>query len=404
MFVMEKSRPVFRFSMEGRPAWSLYPLYSPTPFCDLIKHSKKGIERCVKSDREASKIVLQCKRPLIYECHAGLTDGIIPIIVDDEPIAFLMFGQFLTEEATEEKFGEIWERIKDLELPYEEVKEAFLQLPTVPRHYVESFAWGIFEAVKEVLESIPPTLITDEKRKILDIDAKIWLIQQQWQILRVSKQERELLSLFQWANRETVLRYWSEWVREQLKSFDEAPRETKSRIWGTITSLLSHLRVFQASSKINLLEFYSHYASLVKRCESKEELSEILGWIMNDLLFIRGQTKYRASIVERAKSYILQNYGKEGLCLKDVAKALRISPYYLSHLFKDSEGMSIGEYIRDIRIARAKELLESSGLSVIEVGLEVGYSDPAYFSKIFRKETGLSPSQYRRKIKQNITK
>lgn len=395
---------MFRFSIEGRPAWSLYPLHSPNPFCDLIKHSNKGIERCIKSDREAFQTVIRSKQPLIYECHAGLMDGIIPIILDDEPVVFLMFGQFLTEKATEEKFREIWERIKDLELPYIEVREAFFKLPVVPRQFIESFARGIFESLQEIMESIPPLLFSDEKRKTVDIDAKIWLIQQDRQILRVSKEERELLSLFHWASREAILRYWSEWVEEQLQNFYQTPWEIKSRIWGTITSLLSHLRIFQASSKINLLEFYSHYASLVKRCENEEELKEILRWIMNDLLLIRGQTKYRASIVERAKRYILQNYGKEGIGLKEVAKALHISPYYLSHLFKDSEGVSVGRYIRDLRIARAKELLENSNLSIIEIGLEVGLGDPAYFSKIFRKETGFSPSEYRRKIKQDITR
>lgn len=394
---------IFRFVMEERPAWGLYPIYSPSPFCDLIKHSKKGIARCIQSDRQASQLVLKAKEPLVYECHAGLIDGIIPVILKDEPVAFLAFGQFLAEPPTEEKFKTVWEKIGDLGLPYEEVRQAFFELPVVSLRFAESIARGIFEALQEVLRSIPSLLIADEKRKILDVDAKIWLAQQEWQIRRLSKEERELLSLFYWARGEAVRRYWSEWMEEKLRDFDASPWETKSNIWGTITSLLSHLRVFQASSRINLLEFYLHYASLVKRCASKEEMREILNWIMNDLLAIRGETKYKAStLVEKAKSYILQNYDKEGLCLREVARALRLSPYYLAHLFKDSEGISVGEYITDIRIARARELLETSDLPVIEVALEVGYSDPAYFSRVFRKKVGFSPVHYRRKVRKKI--
>ncbi len=397
-----KKRRGFRFSIEGRPAWSLYPLHSPSPFCDLIKHTREGIARCIKSDQEASRVVLRTKKPLIYECHAGLIDGIIPVLIEGEPVAFLVFGQFLMEQPSEEKFQQVWEKIANLGVPYEELREAFFNLPVVPSRYVKSLAQGIFEALREAFRSIS-FLASGERKQVLDADAKIWLAQQEWQILRLSQEERELLSLFYWASREAILEYWSKWVKEKLQTFEEAPRETKSRIWETLASLLSHLRIFRPSPRINLLEFYSHYISLMRGCNSQEQMEEILEWIMNDLLLIRGDAKYRASIVERAKKYILQNYSSEDLRLKEVAKALHVSPYYLSHLFKSSEGISVGKYIKDIRIARARELLQTSDLSIIDIASEVGYSDPAYFSKIFKRETGLSPSQYRREIKQNIT-
>ena len=382
-------------SCEVCPSWSLYPLHSPTPFCDLIKHSKGGLERCIASDRRANQIVRETKRPLIYECHAGLIDGIIPVILDDEVIAQFCLGQFLSEPPTEENFQRIWEKIKDLGLPYEEMKEAYLKLTFVPMRYVEAIAEGIFETHRELLGSLS-RFLSPIKRKLSDVDEKLWIVQQERLLRHISEQERELISLFYWASGESIRNYWSKWVEKELQSFDKFPWETKSRIWGVITSLLSHLRVFQASSRINLLEFYSHYAAMVKRCERSEEMRETLSWIMNDLLAIRGEPKYRASIVERAKDYIHKNYGEEKLGLQEVARALRLSPYYLAHLFKSSEGKSVGEYIKEIRIARAKELLETSELSIIDIALEVGYSDPGYFSRLFRKATGYSPGRYRR--------
>ncbi|MGB9876285.1 MAG: PocR ligand-binding domain-containing protein [bacterium] len=379
----------------GLPAWSFFPLNSPTPFCNLIKHSKEGLERCIKSDRWAFQIVRETKKPFIYECHAGLIDGIIPIMLEGEIIALLMFGQFLVEPLSEEKYQEVWEKVKDLGLSYEEVREAFFQLVSVPRDYIESIVEGMFEALNKILKSLKDYL-TPEKLRLPDIEERLWLAQQEWLIRNISEGERKLLSLFQWANRESVRMYWSKWIEKELETFDKNPWETKSRIWGVITSLLSHLRIFQASSKINLLEFYSHYSSMVRRCVTREEMAETLSRIMNDLLAIRGETRYRASIVERAKGYILQNYDKEGLCLREVAKALRLSSYYLAHLFKSSEGKSVGEHIKEMRIARARELLEDSELSIIEIALEVGYSDPSYFARLFRKATGLSPAEYRR--------
>ncbi len=352
---MKKSDFTSLFSSGQGPTWNLYPLQSPSTFCDLIKHSRKGIARCIKSDREAFQVVIRSKQPFIYECHAGLIDAIIPLIVEDVPVAFLMLGQFLPEQSGEEKFQEMWEKVRDLELPYEEIRKAYFKLPQVPMDFVENIAQGIFDTLKEILTSIPPILIREKEKKVLDVDAKIWLIQQEWQILRISKEERELLSFFNWASEETILRYFSGWVKRQLETFDRDPAGTKSRIWGTITSNT-------------------------------------------------GASKHRASLLERVKMYILQHYGMEKLSLKELARVFRLSPYYLSHLFKSSEGISIGKFIKDLRITRAKELLESGNTSVTDIALEVGYSDPAYFSKIFKKEIGLSPSQYRRKIKQNTTK
>ncbi|MBC7327157.1 PocR ligand-binding domain-containing protein [bacterium] len=352
-------RPFLNFLKEAVPSWNLYPLYSPTRFCEIIKHSKGGLERCIRSDREAAEIVIKEKKALVYQCHAGIMDGIVPIMLGNEPVAFLVFGQFLTEPPTEESFSRVWERVKDLELPYEELKDAFFHLAVVPQQFVERMAEGMFSALQEFLRSLSRVLPPLDKQRLYDLDAEIWLAQLERQILLLSKEEGELLSRFQWASIEVVLNYWVEWMEKEIKHFEESPWETKSRIWGVITSLLSYARLFQASSRINLLEFYSHYAAMVKRCNTKEEMREALMQIINDLLAIRGQTSYRASIVERVKRFILQNYDKEGLCLREVARAFRLSPYYLAHLFKNIEGISIGEYIKNIRMAQARKRLSS---------------------------------------------
>lgn len=385
-----------RFSIDGRPSWDINSLYTPTSFCSLIKHSKEGLERCLKCDRQAFQIACQTKKPYIYECHAGLIDGVIPIMLGDNPVAFLMFGQFLTEPPSEGAFDEIWENIKDLPVNYEEMKEAFMMLPSFPLHYVEGIAQGMFQVLQDITMRITELLLPERSRKDANMDLELWLAQQEWQILHIFKKERELLSLFTWATGRAVRHHWDNWIEEELRGFNESPWEVKSRIWGVISSFISHLRVFQASSKINLLELALHYGSMIMKCTAKENLKETLSWIINDLLTIRGETTYRDSIVERTKTYILQNYAREDLGLKEVARAMRLSPYYLARLFKTAEGISVGSYIREVRIERAKELLERTELPVIEVALEVGYSDPAQFSKVFKKKTGIAPSQYRR--------
>lgn len=101
-----------------------------------------------------------------------------------------------------------------------------------------------------------------------------------------------------------------------------------------------------------------------------------------------------SSIVSKAKTYMDENYEKE-LTLDSVARKIAISPYYLSKLFKDEIGENFIEYLTRLRIDRAKKLLEENQLSIKEICMSVGYSDPNYFSRIFKKVEGATPTEYR---------
>lgn len=74
---------------------------------------------------------------------------------------------------------------------------------------------------------------------------------------------------------------------------------------------------------------------------------------------------------------------------------MNISPYYFSKLFKEEAGENFIEYLTKVRIAHAKELLRNPALSIKEICILSGYSDPNYFSRIFKKQEGLTPSEYR---------
>lgn len=99
-------------------------------------------------------------------------------------------------------------------------------------------------------------------------------------------------------------------------------------------------------------------------------------------------------IVARAKEYIRQNF-RHDLALEEVARAVDISPYYFSKLFKEEAGTNFSEYLTDLRIEEAKHLLKAGELSIKQVCAESGYSNPNYFSRIFKKWTGITPTEFR---------
>lgn len=109
------------------------------------------------------------------------------------------------------------------------------------------------------------------------------------------------------------------------------------------------------------------------------------------------QTKkdeHENSLVRRAQEYIQDNYQKD-LSLDELSKELDISPYYFSKLFKEETGSNFVEYVTKLRMTRAKGLLRDEQRSMKEICAEVGYSDPNYFSRLFKKNFGVTPTEYR---------
>ncbi|MBR0149680.1 MAG: response regulator [Lachnospiraceae bacterium] len=106
--------------------------------------------------------------------------------------------------------------------------------------------------------------------------------------------------------------------------------------------------------------------------------------------------KYR-DVVDSVIAYIDENYSREGLSLNDVASHVGLSPNHLSTVFSQKTGKTFIKYLTDRRISKAKELLRCTGKKSAEISVMVGYSDPHYFSSLFKKTTGITPKEYRQK-------
>ncbi|MDL0420259.1 AraC family ligand binding domain-containing protein [Caldifermentibacillus hisashii] len=103
---------------------------------------------------------------------------------------------------------------------------------------------------------------------------------------------------------------------------------------------------------------------------------------------------YADSYVERAIAIIEKSYYRD-LKINEIAEALSINRSYLSQVFKEKTGYTLKEYITDFRISRCEELLFSTNWSIEKVGKSVGFKSGSYFSKVFKKKYGMSPSKYR---------
>lgn len=164
--------------------------------------------------------------------------------------------------------------------------------------------------------------------------------------------------------------------------------------------LASHASRVNEIDEVSYLDYTCHINTIM-------ELSgdSLIEWAFQKFVDITGYVKrqnaidYSNKTVQATKEYLEEHYTEE-ISLEDVAEHVNISPQYFSKLIKKNTGFNFIDWLSMLRVKKAKELLTGSSLTVKEVCFMVGYKDPNYFSRIFKKRIGMTPSEYIKKYNQ----
>lgn len=105
------------------------------------------------------------------------------------------------------------------------------------------------------------------------------------------------------------------------------------------------------------------------------------------------------SFIEEVKTYIHERVNDNSLTLKGTANAFYMNPSYLSRLYKQKMGVSFKEYLTNLRMNKALDLIRTTDMKVYEIGEAIGIPDPNYFSNCFKKAMNMSVSEYRKEVK-----
>lgn len=140
---------------------------------------------------------------------------------------------------------------------------------------------------------------------------------------------------------------------------------------------------------------YSLTYEQIVSVHSIDELRELMIDVINSIsLPVRPQECKYCELIEKGIEFLDSNYNRN-ISLDEISKHLSVSKNYFSYLFKRDTGISIWAYLTDIRMNKSKELLEKTNMKSYEVAYNVGYDNPSYFSKTFKKRFKQSPSEYR---------
>lgn len=165
-----------------------------------------------------------------------------------------------------------------------------------------------------------------------------------------------------------------------------------------VIDLVSELHRFAAESRLDIDRVFGRYENL--RTLEQMDLNELTAW-MTDVLnrmseMIREeQSDKTQSFVVRAQDYIRDHYADESISIESICHILGVSTAYFSTVFKKETGKTFVSYLTDYRMEKAAALLRAGSAKTYVVAKQVGYSDPNYFSYVFKRKYGLTPSRYR---------
>ncbi|GGG00853.1 response regulator [Paenibacillus abyssi] len=146
-------------------------------------------------------------------------------------------------------------------------------------------------------------------------------------------------------------------------------------------------------------ELYQHnYASIkqLNEVKSARMMGEITFECLENMVdFLNDRMKdYKDKIISQIKEYIHEHIS-QAISAADIAKVINFNPSYISSFFKKKTGVTLSDYITETKMERAKTLLSGSVLKINKIAEEVGYDDQRYFCLVFKKYSGLTPSQFR---------
>ncbi len=184
---------------------------------------------------------------------------------------------------------------------------------------------------------------------------------------------------------------------EAYRSFVSAKVISIESFRGFCIEVLSDLISIIRSRNLRIEEIIGSYETLFKNLFNQKTLENTIAWmkriceeIINGLCWERTHPK---SPVQKVIEHVDRHYA-EPLSLKTLSFQFNLSAAYLGRLFRQETGKNFPRYLNEVRIGKAKDLLRTTSRKASQVAAAVGYTDPNYFYDIFRRYTGMSPSEF----------
>lgn len=369
-------------------------------FCQIFKKFLPKNDSCEQLHVGASKKAFELGETYIFSCHAGLNHIVFPLMKKDTLLGAVLAGPFLMD-APDSLL------ISDIANHYPVPTESLLEMYEASGS-IKVFSPAKVTKISKLLYYLFSSLFADSRHQLETNHLSLYQQSKINESIQMYKTfspdapasypyelERELITKVKTGNLQESRRVLNDILGYVFFSENNSLEVIKSRS-AELCSLLSRAAIEGGALTDNILSINNQYLRALGEISSIEKLCFMLQEVMEafiDSMFNYVPTRHN-DLIRKAIAYISKNYSLN-LTLEDVANHVHLNPAYFSTLFKQISGSSFREFLNIVRVEEGKRLLANTDYSIIDIAIAVGFDNQSYFSKVFKKYTGLTPKQYR---------
>lgn len=372
-------------------------------FCKKIQGVKNQQQSCTSAQLLYGSY--QAERfggKYVFFCPLGLTHWASPISVDGMMQGAILAGPVLMVEPEDFLIDELIIKNNINEIDLNEIKKKINETPVVKTEKVNELSELLFIVATHITGNLQSNYFDD--RELQEQQAVISEYIQYIKTMGGStsttqsyplEKEKELISLISIGDKAGSQKVLNEIFGHIFFSTGGNFDVIKSRVLELVV-LLSRAAMEGGADIEQIFGLNYNYLSQTNNFKTVEELTYWLSKIMarfTDCVFNLTNVKH-VDIIYKAINFIKKNYMNK-LTLEEVSSHVYLSPSYFSKIFKEEMKYNFNTYLNHIRIEVSKKLLADDKVLLVDVSTLVGYEDQSYFSKVFKKMTGVSPGKFR---------
>lgn len=373
--------------------------YSPErKICGKFKIYSRSNSKCRSLLRFAGNFSSGLGEPYIFFCRAGLSNMAFPLIENSAVSGYFIAGPFVMKKIKSSTISNFihMNSINDDELPG--ILDLAKNLPIFTIDEISNLAILFSNSIISTIGS------SSEYRELKkNFNDQITL----GGMIRQSKKDRlssafpseltdELIVAIT-GGRTLQAEKISSKILERLYVICLGDLEEIKTMTLWITATI--IRNFSGEERFSFGEFAEMDMDIINRineASSTDELSDTFRGLIKRISSDLVSSVYPGAspLIARSLRYINGNYTRK-IKLADISKELHVNPTYFSALFSKEMGRPFTDYILELRIGKAKDLLRNTNMDILDISEAAGFENQSYFTKTFRKSTGLTPRQYR---------
>ncbi|MEG0484200.1 MAG: helix-turn-helix domain-containing protein [Oscillospiraceae bacterium] len=367
--------------------------------CQMCSKAEIKNELCVQAQMYGMTEAERFGGKYIYFCPMGLTCFVSPIVGANGSAAKLTVGPFLMVDRQDYITCDL---VELLQLPAPQLSAAVAELANVPiveTDKVNRLSTLLFMAVGFINN-------VSAANRMLEVQSSDAI---QGQITSYIMQlkgiadtppypfdtEHSLLHAITQSDKPEAQRLLNELFGHIFFTHSGDLEQAKSRIYELLV-LISRAAIDAGADPDGTLKLNHTYLQSLAKLHDVDALCFWLTGVMDsfmDNVFNYTDVKH-ANIIHRSVQHLNAHY-PEHITLEEMAGRVYLSPAYFSRVFKKETGKTFTAYLNHVRIERSKELLAHQGLRLTDISLQVGFEDQSYFTKVFKKAVGIAPLKYR---------